>query len=161
MNKRNHKHGFAGTSTYYCWQNLKRTSGGVCVRWHDFSEFIADMGPRPSSAYWLFRARPYQRSRSGNVSWRIYKRQFRGIWQYLTPGEVLSCYDHIWAICLRGRYDFDAGLNELHLQDLSRAKDSNAQIHSWIKRYLPRILAVLKKRRSESRYDDEVNHGKY
>lgn len=158
MNKR---HGMSGTSTYYTWQNLKRTPGGVCLRWRNFTAFIGDMGPRPASTHWLFRTRSYQRSRPGNVNWGIYARQFRDIWQHLTPEELLSCQKHIKVLCKRGGYDFDAGMNELFLQDLEKAKDPNARIHSWIKRYLPRILAVLKKQRGEIHFNDEVNHGKY
>lgn len=155
MNIRNHKHGFSGSSTYHCWQNLKRSHGGVCLSWRNVVTFIVDIGSRPSSAHWLFRARPYQRSRKGNVEWRIYKRQFKDIWQYLTPEELLSCQQHIRVMCKRGGYDFDAGMNELYLQDLKNVKDPVARIHSWIKRYLPRILADLKKRRSEVRYNDK------
>lgn len=155
----NQRHGFSGTSTYYCWQHLKRSHGGICARWQVFENFLEDMRPKPSPAHWLFRTCPYQRSRPGNVEWRIYKRQFQNIWEYLTPEELLSCYDHIWVMCKRGRYDFDSGLNELHLQNLENAKDPSARIHSWIKRYLPRILAGIKKRRGETRFDDEVKYG--
>lgn len=149
MNERNLKHGFSGSSTYYCWQNLKRSHGGICLSWRSVSNFIVDIGPRPSSAYWLFRSRPYQRSRKGNVEWRIYKRQFRDIWQYMTTDELLACQQHIEVLCARGGYDFDAGMNELYLQDLKGIRNPVARIHSWIKRYLPKILADLKKQRGE------------
>lgn len=158
MNLRNLKHGLSGSSTYYCWQNLKRSHGGVCVRWQRFICFLEDMGPRPSSDYWLFRDRAYQRSGPGNVSWGIYTRQFKDIWQYLTPAELISCQKHIRILCKRGGYDFDAGLNELYLQDLEGAENPSARIHSWIKRYLPRILSVLKKQRGEIRFNDEVKY---
>jgi hypothetical protein len=62
---------------------------------------------------------------------------------------------------MRGGYDFDIGINELYLQNLKNAKDPVARIHSWIKRYLPRILAGFKKQRGEIRYNDEVDYGKY
>jgi hypothetical protein len=71
---------------------------------------------------------------------------------------MLSCYQHIRVLCKRGGYDFDAGLNELHLQNLAGAKDPSARIHSWIKRYLPRILSILKKERGEVRFNDEVKY---
>lgn len=154
----NYSHGMTGTSTYYCWQHLKRAPGGVCLSWRKFSMFLADTGSRPSSNYWLFRTRPYQRSRPGNVEWRPYKRSFKSIWRYLTVSEILACMEHIEVMCLRAGYDLDFALNELFLQDLARAKDPVVRIHSWIKRYLPRILSVLKKRRSEVCYNDEVRY---
>jgi hypothetical protein len=49
-------------------------------------------------------------------------------------------------------------VNELFLQDLARAKDPCARMHSWIKRYLPRILSILKKQRGEVRFNDEVKY---
>jgi hypothetical protein len=64
-------------------------------------------------------------------------------------------------MCKRGGYDFDAGMNELYLQDPRGAKDPVARIHSWIKRYLPRILADLKKQRNEICYNDKVNYDEY
>lgn len=160
MNTRNLQHGMSETSTYWAWQNLKRSKGGVCLSWRKFATFLADLGSRPSSRHWLFKARPYQRSRHGNVKWRTYKRPFRDIWQYLIPEEVLACQQHIKIMCERGGYDFDAGMNEFYLQNLERAKDPVARIHSWIKRYLPRILSVLKKTRGEIQYNDEVKYGK-
>jgi hypothetical protein len=114
------------------------------------------MGLRPSPGHWLFRNRAYQRSGPGNVSWGIYARQFKDVWQYLTTDELLSCQQHIRVLCERGGYDFDAGMNELYLQDLTDTDDPCARIHSWIKRYLPKILAVLKKQRGEIRFNDEV-----
>lgn len=159
MNSRNFKHGMSGTLTYYVWQALKRSRGGVCLSWRKFPTFLKDMGPKPSSQYWLFRTWPYQRSCKNNVEWRTYKRPFRNIWQYLTPSEVLACQRHINVICKRGGYDFEAALNELFLQDLAREKNPVSHIHSWIKRYLPKILCVLKKRHGEVQYSDEVKYG--
>jgi hypothetical protein len=49
-------------------------------------------------------------------------------------------------------------MNELYLQDLERVKNPVARIHSWIKRYLPKILADLKKQRNEVQYSEEVKY---
>jgi hypothetical protein len=57
-------------------------------------------------------------------------------------------------MCKRGGYDPEVGINELYLQDLKGVKNPSARMHSWIKRYLPKILAVLKKRRGEIQFDD-------
>jgi hypothetical protein len=50
-------------------------------------------------------------------------------------------------------------MDELYLQDLSRAENPVTRIHSWIKRFLPKILADLKKQRGEIRFNDEVKYG--
>lgn len=160
MNRRNLQHGMSETLTYYAWKNMKRKRGGVCLSWRKFTSFIADLGPKPSPKHWLFRSKPYQRSRPGNVEWRTYKRSFQNIWQHLTPDEVLACQQHIETLCRRGGYDFDAGMNEFYLQDLANTENPVGRIHSWIKRYLPRILANLKKQRGEIQYNDKVNHDK-
>jgi hypothetical protein len=122
---------------------------------------MTDIGHRPSPAHWLYRTRAYQRSRPGNVEWRAYARPFRAIWQYLTSDELLACHIHIKGLCERGDYDYDAGINELYLQNLEGVQDPLARIHSWIKRYLPRILAGIKKKRNEIRYVEEVKYGKH
>lgn len=158
MNSRNFKHGMSETLTYYAWKNLKRKRGGVCLSWREFTTFVADVGSKPSPRYWLFRARPYQRSCKNNVEWRTYKRMFRDIWQYLTPDEVLACQQHIEVLCKHGGYDFDAGMNELFLQNLEDVEDPVGRIHSWIKRYLPRILSRLKKQNRKIQYNDEVKY---
>jgi hypothetical protein len=59
-------------------------------------------------------------------------------------------------MCERGGYDFDEGINELYLQNLKGSENPVGRIHSWIKRYLPRILSALKKQRREVHYNDEV-----
>jgi len=61
-NKNRFRHGYAGTPTYKCWsgmiarcENPRSTYypdyGGrgieVCERWHDFVNFISDMGEKP------------------------------------------------------------------------------------------------------------------
>jgi hypothetical protein len=63
-------HGLSGTPEYGAWVNMHhrcsdsdhpkyRHYGGrgieVCKRWHDFTNFLTDMGPRPSSAHSLDR----------------------------------------------------------------------------------------------------------
>ena len=62
LNKRNVTHGFTGTKTYVCWQNMRKRCqdsrnvafeyyGGrgitVCERWRKFENFLQDMGVQP------------------------------------------------------------------------------------------------------------------
>lgn len=154
----NYQHGYSGSSTYYAWQNLKRTYGGICLSWRKFDNFLVSVGRRPSADHWLFRSRPYQRSRKGNVCWKTYKRQPQPLWDYLTSADIEGCKAHIAIICKRGGYDLDVGINELYFRDLSKFRDPVARVHSWIKRYLPKMLAGLKRKRKETTYNDEVHY---
>lgn len=159
MSRYNFKHGMSDTLTYEAWRKLKKTKGGVCLSWKKFANFLADLGPKPSPQHWLLRTvRGYQRSHRGNVQWRVYKKQFQPIWKYLTSDEIFACQDHIERICKCGSYDLDTGMNELYFQDLKDSPDPVSWIHSWIKRYLPKKLSVLKKQREKIQYNDEVGY---
>lgn len=85
------KHGRYGTPEYVCWramlsrcENTKHKSfndyGGrgivVCARWHEFSNFYSDMGPRPSPAHSLDRY-PNQAGNyePGNCRWATPQQQ--------------------------------------------------------------------------------------
>lgn len=152
----NFKHGLSGTQTYYVWQNLKRSSGGVCLSWRSFGEFVADMGTKPSDEHWLFRQKNYQRSGKHNTVWKTYKREMQPVWKYLTPGKIESCLTHIGVVCQRGKYDLDVAINEFYYQDFSKTKDPIGRAHSWIKRYLPKFLATLKKKRMEVQLNEKT-----
>lgn len=47
----------------------------VCERWDDFTAFISDMGPRPSSVHSLDRINPNGDYEPGNVRWATQKEQ--------------------------------------------------------------------------------------
>lgn len=162
----NYRHGFCQTSeqreqlTYFAWVNLKRKSGGVCLSWRKFENFLQDMNLKPSLDHWLFRNNFYQRSCKNNVRWQLYKRQLQPIWNYLPPKEIEKCIFHIRVIVRRGNYDLDEAINELYKQKLEGVKNPVARIHSWIKRYLPKDLAILKKQRGEELLNEKFIQGR-
>jgi hypothetical protein len=60
------KHGLCGTAEHIIWNGMRQRCGDpncaiykyyggrgikVCIRWQDFSNFLADMGPRPKGKY--------------------------------------------------------------------------------------------------------------
>jgi hypothetical protein len=86
----NHKHGHAKdgdlSPTYRCWMGMMaRCSnpahnswdyyGGkgikVCIEWHEFDLFLADMGERPGPEYSLDRIDPDKGYEPGNVRWLL------------------------------------------------------------------------------------------
>jgi hypothetical protein len=144
------------TQTYYVWQNLKRSSGGVCLSWRSFEQFVIDVGMKPSDEHWLFRQKIYQRSGKHNTVWKTYKREMQPVWKYLTFKEIENCQIHIGVICQRGKYDLDVAINEFYHQDFSKAKDPVGRAHSFIKRYLPKTLAILKKKRREVQLNEKT-----
>jgi hypothetical protein len=105
--KQNLKHGKANSREYHIWEGMiqRATNSNhksykyygarnikVCERWHDFENFYADMGPRPSSkhtlerrdndgdycldnCYWATRAEQ-SRNRRSNV-WIVWKNEKR------------------------------------------------------------------------------------
>lgn len=92
------KHGFSGGGRtiahplYGTWKTMWtrctnpnrvqwRDYGGrgitVCDRWHDFTAFLDDMGPRPTSAHTLDRINNDGNYEPGNVRWATRKEQGR------------------------------------------------------------------------------------
>jgi hypothetical protein len=111
---------------------------------------------KPSDKHWLFRQKIYQRSGKHNTSWKIYKKQIQPVWLYLTINEIAKCREHIVIVCKRGGYDLDSAINEFYCQDFSKTKNPVGRAHSWVKRYLPKTLAVLKKRRGEVHLNEKI-----
>ena len=151
----NHKHGFSRTLIYNKWRNLKRSPGGVCLSWHDINKFINDIGPQPDIDYRLFRTNGYQRSRKGNVQWKQIKIA-RPVWKYISSAELITCIEHIERICRIGNYDVDFALDLLYNKELKGLQNPVGRLHSWIKRYLPRDLARIKKRRNEVEFKERL-----
>lgn len=91
--ERKTRHGLSTTSEHAIWRTMLarcRTPSSssyarygalgvtVCERWHDFENFFADMGPRPSSRHSLDRhPNPSGNYEPGNVRWATYKEQNR------------------------------------------------------------------------------------
>lgn len=86
----NYKHGMSETDTYNIWCHMLRRCnnkknsrypdyGGrgitVCERWHDFENFIADMGERPSKNYSINRIDNDGNYEPGNCNWATLKEQ--------------------------------------------------------------------------------------
>lgn len=91
-NKANTTHGMRHAPEYYVWHSMldrcrcltsrnSKNYGGrgitVCDRWLDFSSFIADMGPRPSSKYSLERINNDGSYCKSNCRWATRKEQMR------------------------------------------------------------------------------------
>lgn len=87
---RNHTHGWSGTSEYRSWQSMYRrcyaTSNNrfnrygergikVCERWSDFSNFIADLGPKPTPKHTLDRINNDGDYEPVNCRWATYSEQ--------------------------------------------------------------------------------------
>jgi hypothetical protein len=86
------KHGLSRTPEYRAWCNVRDRCENprsvsypyygargvtVCERWQDFENFLADMGPRPSSAYSIERDDPFGNYEPGNCSWATIEAQAR------------------------------------------------------------------------------------
>ena len=151
----NYKHGHCQTTIYCRWQNIKRSAGGVCLSWRDINKFIEDVGPQPDTNFQLFRIKSYQRSRKGNVQWKCIKIA-RPIWKYISSAELIACIEHIEILCRIGHYDLDIALDMLYSRKISNLSDPANRLHSWIKRYLPRDLARIKKRRGEVEFKERT-----
>jgi hypothetical protein len=85
-----YKHGWANTPTYWSWNAMRSRCydsrnasypryGGrgiaVCERWHDFENFLADMGPRPSREYSIDRIDGDGNYEPSNCRWATRARQ--------------------------------------------------------------------------------------
>lgn len=89
MNKR---HGMRESAEYRIWRHIRTRCdnpnsqafadyGGrgikVCDRWHDFANFFADMGPRPSASHSIDRIDNSLGYQPGNCRWATCKEQQR------------------------------------------------------------------------------------
>lgn len=82
-------HGATGNPTWRCWHsmmtrcvwksNSPRYQGiiSVCDRWHDYRNFLKDMGERPSPKHSLDRIDNSGNYEPGNVRWATMKEQCR------------------------------------------------------------------------------------
>ena len=61
------------------WRCLKNTPGysdvTVCKDWLDFKQFLADMGPRPSTKYSIDRIDPFGNYEASNCRWATQSEQ--------------------------------------------------------------------------------------
>lgn len=85
----NHTHGATGTPEHDIWRGvLQRTREehrkdycgrgiAMCERWEDFNNFLADMGPRPSSWHSIERLDNDGDYEPGNCVWALPKQQTR------------------------------------------------------------------------------------
>lgn len=94
-----YKRGYAGgaarrTTEYVIWDNMKRRCSNpsasgwnhygalgiqVCDRWHDFDNFLADMGARPSEKHSLDRINTYGNYEPTNCRWATKRQQQRNM----------------------------------------------------------------------------------
>lgn len=86
----NRKHGASNSGTYSCWRSMmarcyrKTTSGYnryggrgiiVCFRWHTYSNFLVDMGERPSEIHSIDRIDGSGNYEPNNCRWATPKEQ--------------------------------------------------------------------------------------
>ncbi len=149
-----YRHGLEGSSEYRIWESLKKRClnskaanykdyGGrgirIALRWHDFVNFYADMGPRPSSKHSIERKENSGDYTPDNCRWATSKEQNRNRRnnRLITFNNETRCLQE-WAelkgltrVCLRDRlnasWSIEDALNTPPLLNgLKRKKKDNA-----------------------------------
>lgn len=128
-NRRNRKHGYHGSPTYWAWTHQKHSTKKFTGT---FAEFLERWGKRPGKGYRF----------SVDTGWYHKKdKSLTLLWKYLTIDEMDKIYQDVKFLCERGSYDFDEAIDELYRLNIEKAETPFSFVQRWVKVYLPRTMS--------------------